>query len=390
MVNLEAMISKMKLLLGLLFLIQVIGCGFDLEEESELIPEEGILIVIDADIPLGQCEINIPKEYLSLLEPLNIEEEAFVEFKLQYNRIGTDNKFLFETGPSDIWGEWRQSIGVRNHKDSKLDFKERYDNFKIPEELCKSIIEETMVSVDTSAYDIIIQNRKKEETENSKYIPNVKELRSKIEDFVEQCISNNEFGSSTISVLYITKFKPTCGDEIQNGDETGIDCGGSCAPCPSCSDGQKNQNEVGIDCGGPCRPCLETCLDGIKNQDETRVDCGGSICPECRIKPESLTIKMPGSSYEATKRIRRGVKIIEWEGISGAEETIIEFTKVSKPAYRTTFNIGVDNSFNVKDLRAHSDPDVFNVHVTVKGKDRHGEEIIIAKGNLPRFQIACD
>ena len=24
---------------------------------------------------------------------------------------------------------------------------------------------------------------------------------------------------------------PTCNDGIQNGDETGIDCGGSCGPC---------------------------------------------------------------------------------------------------------------------------------------------------------------
>lgn len=36
---------------------------------------------------------------------------------------------------------------------------------------------------------------------------------------------------------------PTCDDGIQNGDETGVDCGGSCAPCQSaCSD-----NEVTLD-----------------------------------------------------------------------------------------------------------------------------------------------
>ncbi|MEM6718355.1 MAG: M43 family zinc metalloprotease [Bacteroidota bacterium] len=32
---------------------------------------------------------------------------------------------------------------------------------------------------------------------------------------------------------------PTCNDGIQNGDETGVDCGGSCAPCQSgCSDNE--------------------------------------------------------------------------------------------------------------------------------------------------------
>ncbi len=52
---------------------------------------------------------------------------------------------------------------------------------------------------------------------------------------------------------------PTCNDGIQNGDETGIDCGGSsCDPCttnPTCNDGIQNGNETGVDCGGDCTPC---------------------------------------------------------------------------------------------------------------------------------------
>ncbi len=51
---------------------------------------------------------------------------------------------------------------------------------------------------------------------------------------------------------------PTCTDGIQNGDETGVDCGGSCEPCqvdPTCTDGIQNGNETGIDCGGDCAPC---------------------------------------------------------------------------------------------------------------------------------------
>jgi Tol biopolymer transport system component len=40
-----------------------------------------------------------------------------------------------------------------------------------------------------------------------------------------------------------------------NGDETGVDCGGSCPACPSCDDGLQNQGESGVDCGGPCAPC---------------------------------------------------------------------------------------------------------------------------------------
>ncbi len=54
---------------------------------------------------------------------------------------------------------------------------------------------------------------------------------------------------------------PTCNDGIQNGDETGIDCGGSCEPCqvdPTCNDGIQNGDETGIDCGGSCEPCQVT------------------------------------------------------------------------------------------------------------------------------------
>ena len=78
--------------------------------------------------------------------------------------------------------------------------------------------------------------------------------------------------------------EPTCTDGIQNGDETGIDCGGSCPACstePTCNDGIQNGNETGVDCGGSCPACTTepTCYDGIQNGDETGVDCGGSCAP---------------------------------------------------------------------------------------------------------------
>ncbi len=75
---------------------------------------------------------------------------------------------------------------------------------------------------------------------------------------------------------------PTCDDGIQNGDETGVDCGGSvCPACPTCDDGIQNGDETGVDCGGSTCPACPTCDDGIQNGDETGVDCGGSVCPAC-------------------------------------------------------------------------------------------------------------
>ena len=69
--------------------------------------------------------------------------------------------------------------------------------------------------------------------------------------FRESLLSSNGCGGGT---------SPTCSDGVQNGNETGVDCGGpDCAPCSTgatCTDGIQNGNETGVDCGGPdCSPC---------------------------------------------------------------------------------------------------------------------------------------
>ncbi|MEZ4883457.1 MAG: T9SS type A sorting domain-containing protein [Chitinophagales bacterium] len=89
-------------------------------------------------------------------------------------------------------------------------------------------------------------------------------------------------GNGMFQLVLVT---PTCTDGIQNGDETGVDCGGSCpTACPTCTDGIQNGDETGVDCGGSCPTACPTCTDGIQNGDETGVDCGGSCptaCPTC-------------------------------------------------------------------------------------------------------------
>jgi len=77
----------------------------------------------------------------------------------------------------------------------------------------------------------------------------------------------------------------TCTDLIANGDETDVDCGGSCSNDPDglCPDGggcaQAQDCESGV-CGGTFACAVPTCTDGVKNGAETDVDCGGS-CPVC-------------------------------------------------------------------------------------------------------------
>jgi hypothetical protein len=130
-----------------------------------------------------------------------------------------------------------------------------------------------------------------------------------------ECGTNNNMPNTTRECTYT----PTCRDKLNNGAETGIDCGGPCPPCPTCRDGILNQKEEkisqimsadtkdrsdcggplcppcptcqdntrnggeeGIDCGGNCRPCA-TCEDRILNQGELNIDCGGP-CQSCKVR----------------------------------------------------------------------------------------------------------
>ncbi|WP_204344410.1 M43 family zinc metalloprotease [Psychroserpens algicola] len=72
------------------------------------------------------------------------------------------------------------------------------------------------------------------------------------------------------------------GGSFSSSEATQICVGGGTAP--TCSDGVQNGDETGVDCGGSnCEPCAvdPTCDDGIQNGDETGVDCGGSSCAPC-------------------------------------------------------------------------------------------------------------
>ena len=75
---------------------------------------------------------------------------------------------------------------------------------------------------------------------------------------------------------------PTCSDGIKNGNETDVDCGGSCpTKCAAglmCITGGDCQGGV---CSGNHLCAAPSCADMVKNGTETDVDCGGGICPSC-------------------------------------------------------------------------------------------------------------
>jgi hypothetical protein len=77
-----------------------------------------------------------------------------------------------------------------------------------------------------------------------------------------------------------TKKPADCVNDIQDGNETDLDCGG---PCPGCNDGGKCNADT--DClSGFCNSglcALVGCDDVAKNGNETDVDCGGGVCLPC-------------------------------------------------------------------------------------------------------------
>lgn len=73
---------------------------------------------------------------------------------------------------------------------------------------------------------------------------------------------------------------PKCNDEIHNGSETDVDCGGACGPCAvgrACRTGGDCGN--GYCAGGVCAPL--PCVNGVRDGAETDVDCGGGTCRKC-------------------------------------------------------------------------------------------------------------
>lgn len=73
----------------------------------------------------------------------------------------------------------------------------------------------------------------------------------------------------------------TCADELKNGTETDVDCGGS--SCRKCAAGKSCTGDT--DC--TTRFCaankcaVPSCTDRFKNGTETDVDCGGNGCAPC-------------------------------------------------------------------------------------------------------------
>ena len=74
-----------------------------------------------------------------------------------------------------------------------------------------------------------------------------------------------------------------CNDGVKNGAETDTDCGGgTCAPCAAGRTCLKAGDcQSGFCVNQICAPPQTSCNDNIRNGAETDIDCGGGTCPTC-------------------------------------------------------------------------------------------------------------
>ena len=95
----------------------------------------------------------------------------------------------------------------------------------------------------------------------------------------------------------------TCDDGVRNGDETALDCGGSCPPCEIGQACREDDDCVGfLSCrGGWCmgRRCRE---DGVLNGAEVDVDCGAACAHACEVGAQCVGY----SDCVGEARCRRG------------------------------------------------------------------------------------
>jgi hypothetical protein len=77
-----------------------------------------------------------------------------------------------------------------------------------------------------------------------------------------------------------------CYDGQHDGIETDVDCGAECAPTLQCANGQSchfNSDCTSGKCANTqlCAPVPQNCSDGVLDADEDGIDCGGSCPIDC-------------------------------------------------------------------------------------------------------------
>ena len=109
----------------------------------------------------------------------------------------------------------------------------------------------------------------------------------------------------------------SCDDTMLNGDETDVDCGGSCGSCAvgqMCSD----DGDCAYSCtGGLCDGEPAHCADGMTSGDEVGADCGGSCLKTCVVYDCAAQTEIPLLECEKLKDLYNAADGPQWTNITG-------------------------------------------------------------------------
>jgi len=90
-----------------------------------------------------------------------------------------------------------------------------------------------------------------------------------------------------------------CANNTKDANETDVDCGGSGSPCPACAGGKTCVGATDCEtlvCDMNKKCAMPTCTDEMQNGDETDQDCGGSCAtgPDMKKCGKTLKCLVPG------------------------------------------------------------------------------------------------
>ncbi|MDX9723748.1 MAG: hypothetical protein RBU37_23570, partial [Myxococcota bacterium] len=92
-----------------------------------------------------------------------------------------------------------------------------------------------------------------------------------------ECSSGAQCASGVCDTALGLCLEPSCADNVKNGDETGVDCGGACNPCGDDQECRADADCLSGNCDNLSHLCVApSCEDERLNGGETDVDCGGS------------------------------------------------------------------------------------------------------------------
>jgi len=190
----------------------------------------------------------------------------------------------------------------------------------------------------------------------------------------EFCLNNVWYDESTNAVW--------CGNGACQTGETCVTCPGDCGACPvtpTCGDGTRNTgeecddgNDIDIDgCSNSC--ILPTCSDGTKNGDETGIDCGGS-CSAC-IASETT---VPGAVCEKEECL---VLLLIEKTINEDEEirSLIETYKLDNNEFNfeeVIFEKSEEKIINMNDFGRETKKNSLELRNTIKAKYESDNSLI--------------